>query len=425
MAGRFRHALPFGAELAPDGSARFRLWAPAEHAVSLVLEEPSGDTILPMTPTEAGWFELTTRRASTGTRYRYRLGDGLRVPDPASRFQPDGVHGASLLVDPTAYRWQNDEWAGRPWQETVLYEVHLGCFSPEGNFDGARRRLDHLSRLGVSALELMPVAEFEGRRNWGYDGALLFAPHAGYGTPGQLKRLIDEAHGRSLMVFLNVVYNHFGPSGNYLSRYAPAFFTERYHTPWGAAINFDGPESRPVRDFFIHNALYWLAEYRIDGLRFDAVHAIRDASQPDILEELAAAIHDRIEPWRRVHMVLENDDNSARYLERDDAQRPRYYTAQWNDDFHHAAHVLATGERTGYYADYATAPVAALARALAEGFVHQVDSPLIAGAPSAASRARSFRPTPSSLSCRITIRSATAPWESDLPRSPGKPRSEH
>jgi len=339
--------------------------------VTVVVEDGEGAIELTMAPGGDGWFELTTDRAAPDSRYRYRLADGFTVPDPASRYQPDDVHGASQIIDPCRYVWQNDGWTGRPWEEVILYETHLGCYSAEGNYDGVRRRLDHLVRLGITAIELMPLADFEGRRNWGYDGVLPFAPDSTYGTPDALKRLIDEAHGRGLMMFLDVVYNHFGPSGNYLHRYAPGFFTDRYHTPWGQALNFAAPESRPVRDFMIHNALYWLQEYRFDGLRLDAVHAIRDDSQPDILSEIAATIHAQIDGARQVHLVLENDDNATRYLQRDDEGRPRLYVAQWNDDFHHAAHVAVTGETHGYYADYAEAPIRDLARALAEGFTYQ------------------------------------------------------
>ncbi len=371
MPSRYRHTLPFGAEILPDGTVRFRLWAPAQPAVTVVVARGDRAIELAMVPDGAGWFELTTDRAAADSRYCYRLADGFAVPDPASRHQPDDVHGASQIVDPYRYVWQNDGWSGRPWEEVVLYETHLGCYSPEGDFDGARRRLDHLVRLGVTAIELMPLADFEGRRNWGYDGVLPFAPDSAYGTPDALKRLIDEAHGRGLMMFLDVVYNHFGPSGNYLHRYAPDFFTDRYHTPWGQALNFVAPEGRPLRDFMIHNTLYWLQEYRFDGLRFDAVHAIRDDSQPDILEEIAATIRTRVDDGRHVHLVLENDDNATRHLRRDQEGRPCRYSAQWNDDFHHAAHVVATGETRGYYADYAQAPLEHLGRALAEGFAYQ------------------------------------------------------
>ncbi len=356
-------SLPFGAEIVA-GSVRFRLWAPAATSVAVCLD---GEAELPMTRGDGGWFALTTGEAGAGTRYRYRINGKMTVPDPASRFQPEDAHGPSEVIDPGGYAWRHPGWRGRPWHETVLYELHVGTFSPEGSYDGVAARLDHLAALGVTAVELMPLSDFPGRRNWGYDGVLPFAPDSAYGTPDELKRLVDEAHGRGLAVFLDVVYNHFGPDGNYLHVYAPQFFTERRHTPWGAAIDF---ARREVRDFFIANALYWLEEFRFDGLRFDAVHAIEDDQSPDILEELADTVRTRL-PGRHIHLVLENDDNAARYLARGADARPLRYDAQWNDDIHHAMHVLATGETTGYYADYAVHPAAHLARCLAEGFAYQ------------------------------------------------------
>lgn len=363
--------MPFGAELVEEG-VRFRLWAPAETAVGLQIEYGSQSQAFVMEQANDGWFELSLSRefAGPGSHYRYCLGGGLNVPDPASRFQPKGVNGASVVIDPTAYHWNHADWSGRPWEETVLYELHVGCFSDAGTFDGIRRHFDHLIETGVTAIELMPIAAFDGARNWGYDGVLPFAPHAGYGKPDDLKRLIDEAHGRGLMVFLDVVYNHFGPSGNYLHHYAPGFFTQRHATPWGAAINFDDRGSRAVRDFFVHNALYWIEEFRFDGLRFDAVHAIRDDSECHILNEIAEEVRSRVDGRRHVHLVLENDDNAARFLARR-ATGPIWYDAQWNDDFHHAAHVILTGESDGYYADYVEAPVAMLGRILTEGFAYQ------------------------------------------------------
>ena len=316
---------------------------------------------------EGGWFELVTA-AAAGSRYRYQLDNGLRIADPAARAQEDDVQGPSLVVDPHRYAWQNPAWAGRPWSQTVLYELHVGTFSDEGTFDGVRQKLSHLAGLGVTAIELMPLADFAGRRNWGYDGVLPFAPDRAYGEPDDLKRLIDEAHGLGLMVFLDVVYNHFGPDGNYLPLLAPEFFTEDIPTPWGAAINY---ALRPVRDFVIDNALYWLEEYRFDGLRLDAVHAIEDASEVHILTELAETVRWVIGRERYVHLVLENDANQARYLERDAGGHTLHYDAQWNDDFHHVAHALLTGERAGYYADYADRPVERLARALDRGFIYQ------------------------------------------------------
>lgn len=362
--------MPFGAQVLSDGGVRFRLWAPAARAASVAIEGavPRNTS---MSALEDGWFELELPEAGPGTRYRFLIDGEHLVPDPASRFQPDDVHGASEVVDPAAYEWRDGGWGGRPWEDTVLYELHVGAFSPEGDFDGVARRLDHLVQLGVSAVQLMPVGDYPGTRNWGYDGAYPFAPDARLGGPERLKSLVEAAHRRGLMMFLDVVYNHFGPEGNYLNLYAPQMFTDRHHTPWGKAINFDGPDCGPVRSFFIHNALYWLEEYGFDGLRLDAVHAIADDSEPNILCELAEAVRERFAGERHVHLVLENDANEARYLVRGAGDAPRWYVAQWNDDAHHALHVLATGETEGYYEDYADDPACALARSLAEGFAYQ------------------------------------------------------
>jgi malto-oligosyltrehalose trehalohydrolase len=293
------------------------------------------------------------------------------VPDPASRFQPEDVHGPSEVIDPRRFDWQDEAWRGRPWEETVLYELHVGAFTEEGRYDGIVEHLDHLVELGVTAVELMPLAESPGSRNWGYDGVQLFAPEARYGRPEDLKALIQAAHGRGLMVFVDVVYNHFGPEGNYLHQYAEPFFSDRHHTPWGVAINFDGPNSRTVRDFFIHNALYWIEEFNIDGLRLDAVDRIIDDSEPDILSELAVSVRQAVGDARQVHFVLENDRNAAHRLERDPDGRPRRFTAQWNDDIHHVFHPLLTDETGGYYEDYADRRIERLGRALTQGFVYQ------------------------------------------------------
>jgi maltooligosyltrehalose trehalohydrolase len=368
MTETFAHAMPFGAQLLPDGRTRFQLWAPSQATVALVLEDQ--ERILPMTQLEDGFFAVTTDAARAGSRYKFQLEDGFHVPDPASRHQPGDVHGPSELIDPHAYAWQHPTWRGRPWHETVLYELHVGTFSEEGTFDGVRRKLDHLVGLGVTAVELMPVADFSGTRNWGYDGVMPFAPDAVYGRPEDLKRLIDEAHGRELMVFLDVVYNHFGPDGNFLHRYAEGFFDEGEHTPWGGAINF---ESRPVRDFAIHNVLYWLEEYRIDGLRFDAVDWILDQSEPHVLDEIATTVRNTIPSERHVHLVLENDNNDPHLLQRGPDGRAVHYDAQWNDDIHHVYHHLLSGETGGYYVDYATHPLERLAKALSSGFVYQGD----------------------------------------------------
>lgn len=364
------HAMPFGAQVQPDGSVRFALWAPTADSVSLWLED--SHALLPMRKRNDGWFEWSTAQAQPGTRYRFELADGLRVPDPASRFQPDDAHGPSEVIDPTVHHWTDAAWTGRPWHETVLYELHVGTFTAAGTFRAAIDRLDDLVKLGVTAIELMPVSDFPGTRNWGYDGVLPFAPDSSYGRPEDLKALVETAHAKGLMVFLDVVYNHFGPDGNYLHCYAKSFFTDRHKTPWGDAINVDGAHSATVRDFFIHNALYWIEEYHLDGLRFDAVHAIIDDSDPPFLTELADRMHALTRGRRQVHLVLENDANQARFLERHPEGDPRTYTAQWNDDLHHALHSAATGEGGGYYADYADDP-AKLARALAEGFAYQGD----------------------------------------------------
>ncbi len=362
------HGMPFGAEPLADGGTRFRLWAPGAESIVLSL---GGHGDYPMKSTDGGWFEFSHPSAQAGDRYRFRLANGMLVPDPASRFNPEDVHGASEIIDPAAYDWNDIHWHGRPWEEAVIYELHVGSFSQAGDFSGVLERLDYLVDLGITMIEIMPVADFPGQYNWGYDGALPFAPDATYGRPEDFKRLIDSAHQRGLMVVLDVVYNHFGPEGNYLHAYAPDFFTLRHATPWGAAINFDGENSRTVRDYFIHNALYWLDEYHLDGLRLDAIHAICDDSSPDIVEEIASAIRQGPGRERHVHLILENDRNQSHYLQRNSAQQPIQATAQWNDDIHHVLHVLTTGECDGYYADYAPHPAQILSRCLSEGFAYQ------------------------------------------------------
>lgn len=367
---RHRHEMPFGAQLLGTGAVRFRLWAPGAARVEVRLHHDSHRAHV-MADAGDGWYELITDAARPGTRYDFHIAGAPPLPDPASRMQAEDVHGPSVVVDPRHFKWRDDGWRGRPWHESVIYELHIGSFTPQGTFAAVKDRLEHLRALGVTAIELMPIADFPGTRNWGYDGVLPFAPDKRYGAPDDLKDLIQTAHEYGLMVFLDVVYNHFGPEGNYLHTYAPAFFTDRHHTPWGAAINYDQPGSRMVRDFVIHNALYWLEEYRFDGLRLDAVHAIMDASHPDILTELAQHVRAGPGREREIHLVLENDRNAAHYLTRDEHGRPFAYDAQWNDDIHHAFHVLLTGEAEGYYADYTRAPVCDLGRCLAEGFAYQ------------------------------------------------------
>jgi len=362
-----RRELPFGAEVLENGEVRFALWAPAPSSVDLMV----GDEALPMDRDEGGLCTLTTA-AEPGARYKYRIDGGTEVPDPASRWQPEGPHGPSAVVDPVAFDWPDGDWRGRPWEETVLYELHVGTFSPEGTYAGVEARLDHLANLGVTAIELLPISDFPGGRNWGYDGVLPYTPAHPYGTPEDLKRLVAAAHGRGLQVFVDVVYNHFGPEGNYLPLYAPQFFTERHTTPWGAAVNYDGEGSRFVREYAIGNALYWIEEYNIDGLRLDAVHAIKDDSGEHLLDELARRVQEGPGRERHVHLCLENEENEASRL-RGYGLRPGAYTAQWDDDVHHGLHVTLTGEGASYYGDFADAPLRHLGRALAEGFAYQDD----------------------------------------------------
>ncbi|WP_447790486.1 malto-oligosyltrehalose trehalohydrolase [Pseudomonas farris] len=342
---------PHGAIMLDAEHTRFALWAPDAFFVSLELEDGQS---LPLLPQADGWFVIKTR-CPAGTRYRYNIDGELTVPDPASRAQAGDIDSHSVVVDPLAYRWQHSAWQGRPWNEAVIYELHVGAL---GGFSQVEQHLEHLVELGITAIELMPLAQFPGERNWGYDGVLLYAPQASYGSPEQLKHLIDTAHGHGLAVILDVVYNHFGPDGNYLHRYAEGFFREDQHTPWGAAIDF---RRREVRDFFIDNALMWLLEYRFDGLRLDAVHAIED---PDFLQELAQRVRRQTDAARHVWLMAENEHNQASLLEQG-------FDAQWNDDGHNALHVLLTGETDAYYADYAEQPTEQLARCLSQGFVFQ------------------------------------------------------
>ncbi|MHC8411373.1 malto-oligosyltrehalose trehalohydrolase [Pseudomonas sp. Hz4] len=342
---------PHGAIMLDAEHTRFALWAPDALYVSVELEDGQS---LPLVPQPNGWFVINTR-CPAGTRYRYNIDGGLAVPDPASRAQDGDIDRHSVVVDPFAYQWQHSAWLGRPWTEAVIYELHVGAL---GGYSEVEQHLSRLVELGITAIELMPLAQFPGDRNWGYDGVLPYAPQASYGSPEQLKHLIDTAHGHGLAVILDVVYNHFGPDGNYLHRYAKGFFREDKHTPWGAAIDF---RRREVRDFFIDNALMWLLEYRFDGLRLDAVHAIES---PDFLQELAQRIRQQTGPARHVWLTVENEHNQASLLQEG-------FDAQWNDDGHNALHVLLTGETDAYYADYADEPTEQLVRCLSQGFVFQ------------------------------------------------------
>ncbi|HYW25792.1 MAG TPA: malto-oligosyltrehalose trehalohydrolase [Terriglobales bacterium] len=317
---------------------QFRVWAPRAGRVELQLRGERLD----MAAADGGWWEREAS-AAAGADYGYRLDGGDPLPDPRSRWQPDGVHGLSRIVDHSAFRWTDRAWRGRRLADVVVYEMHTGTFTTRGTFASAIERLDHLVELGVEAVEVMPVAEFAGDRGWGYDGVDLWAPHHAYGGPDGLKALVDACHARGLAVVLDVVYNHLGPEGSYLERFGP-YLTSRYRTPWGQAVNYDGRDSRPVRDFVVDNAVAWLRDYHLDGLRLDAVHAIFDSSRPHILEELAARVHE-LDPPRFVVAEKPRVDPSLLAMGLD---------GQWADDLHHSLHVLLTGERTGYYAPYGT-----------------------------------------------------------------------
>ncbi|MST33711.1 malto-oligosyltrehalose trehalohydrolase, partial [Acidimicrobiaceae bacterium USS-CC1] len=347
-----------------------RVWAPDHDRVEAVLD----DGRRAMEPCAGGWWRLELEDAGHGTRYRFSIDGGPPRPDPRSAWQPEGVDGPSAVVDHDAHRWADGAWKGARLASSVLYELHVGTFSEAGTFDGAIGHLDELVALGVDAVELLPVAEFGGSRGWGYDGVLLYAPHHGYGGPDGLKRLVDACHARGLAVVLDVVYNHLGPAGNYLAEYGP-YFTDRYHTPWGSAVNFDGPGSDEVRRFVLDNARQWLVDYHVDGLRLDAVHAIFDEGALHILEELAEVAHAIADATGREKWVIAESDLNDPRLVRSPEAGGYGLDASWSDDFHHALHALLTGERDGYYADYGS--VAQLARALERVYVFGRDwSPL-------------------------------------------------
>ncbi|PZM11538.1 malto-oligosyltrehalose trehalohydrolase [Rhizobium tubonense] len=351
----------WGAHVGGEGTV-FRLWAPDEDAVKLRLAGADH----PMAARADGWFELWISTDAIGEDYLFVLSDGLAIPDPASRAQSKDVHGPSRVAGPNSYRWRQHDWRGRPWEEAVIYELHIGTFTREGTFQAAIDKLTLLAEIGITVLEVMPVAHFSGERGWGYDGVLHYAPHSAYGTPEDMKAFIDAAHALGMMVLLDVVYNHFGPEGNYLHRYAPSFFRADRQTPWGAAIDF-GQEA--VRRYFIDNALYWIGEFRLDGLRLDAVEQIHDASPKHVLTEIAETVRS-VFADRQVHLVVEDQRNYVDLLKRNANGEVRGYTAEWNDDFHHVAHVIATGEKVGHYKDFSTNLSAKLAKALCDGFIY-------------------------------------------------------
>ena len=357
--------LDLGATLLREGKARFRVWAPRARELSLILPNLRDDPVK-LDAEGNGYFSGVVAGITDGENYLYLLDGDTARPDPASRCQPDGVHGASQVVAPDRHIWNDNGWAGFTLDDYIIYELHVGTFTPDGTFDGVITRLDYLCELGITAVELMPLAQFPGERNWGYDGTFIFAPQNSYGGPDGLKRLVDACHSRGVAVILDVVYNHLGPEGNYLHGFGP-YFTDRYRTPWGDAVNFDGPDSDPVRHFFISNALHWITEYHIDALRLDAVHGIYDFSALHILQELTGAVHRQAYAMRRrVHVIAESDLNDVRVI--NPIESGGYgLDAQWNDDFHHALQALMTGERAGYYADFGL--FSDIVKSFQEGFV--------------------------------------------------------
>nr|WP_318383915.1 malto-oligosyltrehalose trehalohydrolase [uncultured Enterobacter sp.] len=353
----------WGADYLDADTVRFRLWATGHDRVALRLQGEDRDMI----PQGDGWFELHASGVAPGTEYQYVLADGTVIPDPASRGQTADVNGPSRVIDPASYRWQHTDWKGRAWEETVVYELHIGTFTLEGTFRAAIDKLPWLAALGITQIEVMPVSQFAGQRGWGYDGVLLYAPHSAYGTPDDFKAFIDAAHGHGLSVVLDIVLNHFGPEGNYLPMLSPNFFHKDRHTPWGAGIAYDVDAARR---YIIEVPLYWLTEYRLDGLRFDAIDQIKDTAEPHVLVEIAQRIRADITD-RPIHLTTEDCRNIiALHPRRDDGTAP-LFTGEWNDDFHNAIHVLATGETHAYYGDFADEVEKHIARTLAEGFAWQ------------------------------------------------------
>ncbi len=348
-----------------DDTCVFTVWAPFAQEVTVNLLRPHGGNVTLLRDSR-GYHSATIAGVPAGTRYFYSLDGGTGLPDPASRYQPEGVHGPSEVCS-RDFAWTDDAWRGIPQRDYVLYELHVGTFTAEGTFDAIIPRLQQLRDLGITAIELMPVSQFPGERNWGYDGSYPYAVQNSYGGPKALKRLINACHKAGICAVLDVVYNHFGPEGNYTGQYGP-YFTDKYHTPWGKAMNFDGPGSDEVRWYFIQNALYWLVEFHFDALRLDALHAILDTSAKPFLAELVDSVQEeRARTGRHLHLIGESDLNDPRLLRRRE-QGGIALDAQWDDDFHHALHALLTGERTGYYADFGN--IGHLAEAFKHGFVY-------------------------------------------------------
>lgn len=353
--------MKFGTQILPEG-VRFRLWAPDHKDVGVHIHDLK--RTMPMQVKPRGWLEVIVPDARPGMLYTFELPNGHHVPDPASRFLPQDVLGPSEIIDPLAFEWTDRGWVGRPWEETILYELHIGTFTPQGTFRAAIDKLDHLAELGINTIELMPVGDFNGRWNWGYDGASLFAPDASYGRPEDMKAFINAAHGKGIGVFLDVIYNHFGPKGNHLGSYVPLTNSE-VRTPWGEALNFDGDDAGMIRELIFSNARYWLSEYHLDGLRLDAAHEIYDEGPRHLLLELAEQARAATD-GRQVHLVQENSLNQVNWLKRRETGAPWLYDAQWSDDIHHAIHAVMTGDPGAYYADF-LGRIDLVGRALAEG----------------------------------------------------------
>jgi maltooligosyltrehalose trehalohydrolase len=360
-----REDIRLGATLLGEGLCRFYVWAPFARHVDVRILSPR-ETVQPLERQTRGYHEAVLRGVQAGCLYMYRLDGEKERPDPASRHQPQGVHGPSGVID-SGFPWGDDTWSGIPLKDYLIYELHVGAYTPEGNFEAIIPHLDELKGLGVTAIELMPVAQFPGSRNWGYDGVFPFAVQNSYGGPEALKRLVNACHLHGLAVVLDVVYNHLGPEGNYLWDFGP-YFTDRYRTPWGSAINFDGPHSDDVRRFFVENALSWVREFHVDALRLDAIHAIVDFSAEPFLQELANAVHEDADALgRRIFLMPESALNDVRVI-RSPELGGYGLDAQWNDDFHHALHTMVTGEQSGYYGDFGR--MEHLAKAFREGYVY-------------------------------------------------------
>jgi maltooligosyltrehalose trehalohydrolase len=357
-----------GATPLPEGGGtRFRVWAPKVETVAVHIVSGKAASTVALQQEGKGYFSVTVPGVVDGDRYFYKPGDGPPRPDPVSRYQPDGVHEASQVVDPRLFCWQDEAWSGIPLEQYVIYELHVGTFTKEGTFEAVIPFLDYLVELGISAVELMPVAQFSGDRGWGYDGVCQFAPQNSYGGPGGLKQLVNACHRKGLAVILDVIYNHFGPEGNHIGDFGH-YFTDKYHTPWGRSINFDGPDSDPVREFFIGNALYWITEFHMDALRLDAVDWIMDQRAQHFLQQVTAEVHSfREKQGRHIYLFAENDTNDMRLI--NPVQYGGYgIDAQWCDNFHHALRALLTGETTGYYEDFGQ--FGQMVKAYKEGFVY-------------------------------------------------------